>query len=229
MSTLTQLQTALRGRVGNPTVTDVPDATLTDLINRAIEEIEDRYRFRKNRKTTSITTVDGQADYNLPATSLVVMSVGDASNNSHLEQKDDAWYLANRGQYYNTSGVAQKGKPLYYVPYGDYIMLLPVPDASTYSIRVAYRAQYTALVAGIDSPEIPSVWHEGVLKLARAKFYDDRQDTAKYQQYYNDWKMWVEEKPVEVDEENFWDNQQGVIVPTLARAQSQLDWFHSTP
>lgn len=229
MSTLTQLQTALRSRVGNPTTADVPDATLTDLINRSIEEIEDRYRFRNNRKNSSFTTVASQPSYNLPSDFLNVMAVGDTTNGVKLEQKDDQWFLSNRGQFYDSAGVAYEGKPLYYIPYRGYITLLPVPDASSYAIRVSYKNAYVPLATGTDEPLIPSVWTEGILKLARAKFYDDRQDSAKHQQYYNDWKTWVAEKPVEVDEDNFWDNQQGVIIPTLAPAQPRLDWFNATP
>lgn len=218
---LLEIRTSLRSRVGNPSTTDVPDATLDDIANRAYVQITDRYKFFKNRKLCYFTTVAGQQKYELPTSSLVVLSVADLTNKIELDMKDDTW--GNNNQWDGTT----TGRPTDYVRYRGWMQLYPVPNGS-YNIQVYYKYSVDKLVIDGDTPVIPLEWHEGIVLLGRYIYWDDKGDIPKAQYAMNAYKeMWLADKPDEMDDELMATNKLGVIVPTKSPSTRRLDFDHA--
>ncbi len=216
---LVTMRTKLRKRVGNPTVTDVPDVDLTGHINTAYHEIANSYRFRMVRKLCTFDTVASQAEYGLPSDCLAVLKARNSTSEHRLEKMDD-----RKGA--ELENVSTEGDPTKYIRYRDWITLVPTPDG-VYTIQLHYKADVSDLSADADEPVVPSVWHEGIIKLARYYYYDEEGDIPKAQSSYNVYELWASRKPVEVDEEKV-DFDSGVTIPSLGTSSTErFDFDHS--
>lgn len=216
---LTTLQTRLRERIGNPTTSDVPDATLTIRLNEAYETIWDRFRFHSNRgKNTSITTVASTNSYAMASTIDVVRSVRDNTNGVKLRKlMQREWEEINQG--------STTGKPTGYYTDGTNLYLDPNPDGA-YVIQIEHRKSYTALSAGGDSPSLPSSWHLGVVLLARYYHWEVTSNWQNAQVADLAYKNWLSDKTDEIDEETFADSSFNVQPETLEVSLNRLDFDH---
>jgi hypothetical protein len=208
---LATLRSRLRKRIGNPDTSDVTDADLTDIINQAYKDIADRFRFHQVRRLCSFDTVSGSKNYELPSALVSIINVRDRTSGDKLTKtdlRDDASQESEDDD--------DQGQPLYYIRLRNFIRLEPTPDG-VYKIEIFYKAGITDLSADGDSPILPDPWHEGILKLARHYYYDQKPDVAKAQYALQMYQSWVSTKPVEVDEEKK-DLDKGVVIPTLQRA-----------
>lgn len=208
---LSDMRTRLRKTIGNPDTTDVPDADLNELINLAYRDIAGRYRFHTVRKLCQFTTVDGTERYGLPTDCEVVLRVRDVTNGTKLRKRGDRFAAVQEA-----SDDEVTGKPTDYVRQRDWILLDPTPD-DAYVMELYYKAGITDLDADTDEPILPEAWHEGILKLARHKFYDDSGDIPKATYALANYDSWLSTKPIEFDEEKK-DIDQGVEIPTLKNA-----------
>jgi hypothetical protein len=200
---LLQLRTRLRTRIGSPTVTDVPNATLDEHLNDAYKDICDKYRFRSTRKQCYFPTVAGTDKYTTPTDCLVVMSVRNTTTPCRLVKRNLIWA--------DKQGTKVSGAPTDYVLYRNYIELWSNPD-DVYNIQLTYRAEPDTMTDDASEPVIPVSWHEGIHILGRFKYWDSVGDVdrAKYAKViYNDW---VSAKSDEIGEEEFWDQDKGVDV-----------------
>lgn len=217
------LTTALsdyRSRIGNPSTAEVADVTLTSVLNYSIREIATKYKFLVYRVEGTINTVNGTSDYILPANVNVVRSVWDVTNKMKLRKAGDRFNAESLTNFTINS------KPQWYLRIGRSIRLYPTPDA-VYVIKYLGKQIPTDLVAGGDLITLPDPWLDGMLKLARSKYYDDiAHDVTKAIEAMNSWQMWLSTQPVEIDEENV-DNDRGVDMPTLGLTEPRLDWDHS--
>lgn len=216
-----QIRTRLRKLVGNPTATDVPDADLNEVINEAYQELCDEYRFRATRELATFSTAANVNAYALPTNSLVLMGVKDCTNDVRLRKRNHDWVMSQ------TSDTDSPGKPTNYARYEDYIKLFPTPDG-VYSINIYYRIYIADLSADADIPVIPVPWHRGLIRFARYKYYDALGQIQMAQYTYRAWQVWLNNKPTEVDEEEFYEGAMtGVEVTTLGTASKALDFDHS--
>lgn len=217
---LTAALADLRTRIGNPNTTEMPDATLTSILNYAQREIATKYKFLIFRVEGSIPTIIGTSDYALPSNVKVVRSVWDVTNKIKLRKAGERFNAESLANYTVNS------KPLWYMRIGNNIRLYPTPDA-VYTIKYFGKQVPTDLVAGGDLVVLPDTWIDGLLKLTRAKYYDDiAHDITKAIEAMNSWQLWLQTQPTEIDEENV-DNDRGVEMPTLGWTGPRLDWDHS--
>lgn len=217
-TTLSSLRTLLRKRIGNPSTTDVPDSDLTELINYAHREIVNKFPFKVNRGETSFNTVAGTQSYSMPTDVFVTRKLYDSTNKRRLVQKGE--------RYFSEHAFDDNGQPMYYVRIGSTLRLLPTPD-DVYTIKHIYKAKITDLSADGDTVLTGQNWDEGLLKLARVKYYTDlKPDIPKATFFTNDYKLWLQDQPTEVAEESD-DIDTGVELPTLAgTSDSRLDFDH---
>lgn len=215
---LSEMRTILRSRIGNPTIVDVPDSVLDQELNAAYQDIVDRYRFHKARKRCQFDTVIGQARYDLPSDVLSVFRVKDMTNNVKLTKWGD--------RQLSVADVTE-AKPTRYVRYRDYIELWPTPDG-VYTIEVYYKYAHGKMTADDDQPGLPSVWHEGIMVKAKYNYYMNiANDQPKAVMAYEGWKLWVQDKPTEIDEESV-DIDSGVeVVPLSTPITERLDFDHA--
>lgn len=228
---LDAMRTQLRQRIGSPTATDVTDATLTDHLNSAYLDIADRYRFHKARKRCQFRTVQGEPRYDMPSDLLAIYRISDTTNNVKLEKWGDR-------QLSSRTDTTTQGKPLRYVRYRDWVELDPLPDygnglafddplVTGYLMEVFYKYAIAAMVGDADVPGIPSSWHEGIVRMAKYYYYENIADAPKAAMAYEAFKLWVSDKPTEIDEESV-DIDSGVEVLSLSRRVSpRLDFDHA--
>jgi len=208
MASYKELIDTLRVKVGNPSTAEVDDLVLGRLINNATEEIQDKYKFLKARKVTTFPTVSGSALYMLPSDCVSAFSLWNTSagNRGKLTKRDENWL--------STQQDLQNGPPTDYVRQRGWVQLVPTPDA-VYTIRLMYKVSYTKMVDDMDEPVLPLPWHQGIWRLARFLYWDEKGDLAKAQWAQAVWTQWVSDKPNEMEEEDMMDNTEGVILPFL--------------
>lgn len=207
MSTHVLMRTSLRSKVGNPTTTEVPDATLTRFLNEAQRFIGGRYPFNETRCVKTFDTVAGTARYTVPTNLLSLFRLWDDTNKKKI-QKRGVRFLATARKN------VPDGKPLYYVRTKDWFQLIPTPDA-IYTLNIYYFQDTTDLAADGDVPVLPAGWHDGIVVKARHLYYDERGDIGKAIYAKNEWKDWVSDKPSEIDLEKDDLEDAGVIVAEL--------------
>jgi hypothetical protein len=212
---LFEMRTQLRSRIGNPTITDVPDSVLTQELNAAYLDIEDRYRFHKARKRCQFLTVPGQSRYDLPSDVLSVFRVSDETNHRKMikiGERDAPQTLA---------------KPMRYVRYRDWLELDPTPDG-VYTMEVYYKYFHGRMSEDQHVPGLPLAWHEGIVVLAKYNYYINiATDQVKAGAAYQAWELWIRTKPTEIDEESV-DIDSGVeVVPLNMSTTDRLDFDHS--
>jgi len=220
-----QLKTLLRKRIGSPSLTDVPDANLTEHLNNSVVELMDRYRTPKARDRAKFSTTAGADKYHVDSVADAVLKVWDRTNNRRLEKvgvrtvADTEW-----------DGLAAqiRGKPEKYARFQGYIQLIPIPDG-VYVIEFYYHAIPVALVNDGDVPQMPPAWHRGIAIYASYLYYaDENKDRAKASSDYNEFSTWASTKRDEIAEEAV-DIDSGVELPTLSQGSSKrLDFDHSS-
>lgn len=205
--------------IGNPSVADVTDVTLKAITNQAYRDIATKFAFKGARKRTSFTTIAGISEYNLPSDCDSIRRVWDSSNNRRLVKRGDAW-LADQA-------VSENGQPLSYVPFNNYIQLVPPPD-DVYTIQLNYNASIGDLVADTDVPVIPATWHYAIQLYASWVYYDSiKPDYTKATYRMGVFDKWVSGRATDIEAEKQ-DIDSGVEVPTLAGGSSpRLDFDHS--
>lgn len=204
---LTTARSTLRSKIGSPNTTDVPDITLTRLVNAAYREVGTKYPFNEIRCLTSFATVAGQARYNLPSDLAVIRKLWDDTNKKRLTK---------RGMRYLSAVPMnlQDAKPRSYVRGPTWIQLVPQPDA-IYNILLYYDTSIGDLVNDNDTFVLPLAWHDGIVLKARHLYYDERGDIGKAIYAKNEWKDWLTDKPSEIDQEKDDMEDVGVILSDL--------------
>lgn len=206
---LITMRTRLRARIGNPDTTDVPDSDLSRIINSAYTDVADRFRFHKVRKLCTFPTASGTQDYGLPTDLLDIIKVRDQTNGRQLRKVD----YNDAAEKNEKAGSVLRQQPMHYLRYRNFIRLEPTPDGA-YVVEMFYRAGIVDLALDADAPVVPVPWHEGIVKLARHYFYDEKGDIPKSQYALSIYNSWLSTKPIEVDEEKR-DLDRGVKIPSL--------------
>jgi len=222
---LETIVTRLRQSIGNPSISDVADATLQQLVNDCYEEIGDKFRFFKARKVCTFDTIAGISTYTLPTASVELMRVYDMMNKKIQSMTSDAEAQTLRQDETDSS---LWGFPTNYTHYRDWIRFIPVPNG-IYKMEIYYRVVMTPLSASTDEPIFPLPWHRGILLLSRYNYFElIASDVPKAISARNAYSIWLENKPDEVAEE-LRRSDRGVIVPTLSEwpGSERLDFDHA--
>jgi len=214
------MQTRVRSQVGNPTAIDVTDDVIRGLVNDAYIEIAEKFRFHTARRICRFDTIIGTTDYDLPTDAVELMRVRDNTSEKLLRPLPDNMLAA-------LTGTATQGKPLYFHRYKNYVHLHPIPDAVV-QIEIFYKVNMGLLVADSDVPLLPVAWHTGIVRLARYNYYSFvKVDVPKAIAAKNEYKEWLSDKPVELEEELRYSDF-GVSIAALAKDDSEsLDFEHS--
>jgi hypothetical protein len=214
---LTNMRTLLREHIGNAPESEVDNNKLNTLLSLANTDISDRYRFHKARKICRFDTVAGQDNYDLPTAMTALLRAQDVTNFRKLTKVGDRQYSSRTSD--------SQGKPEKYVRYRGYIQLIPIPDG-VYTIEIFYRYAAIDLTTEDQSPEIPSVWHYGIVLYAKYLYRSAQGDVPKRDAAMEEFKLWVSDKPTEIDEESV-DIDSGVEIPTLTDGSTRLDFDNS--
>ena len=203
----------LRGKIGNPTVANIADLELAGNLNTAYSFIAGRYPFSELRKVVSFSTVVGTDRYTVPADLNFMKRLWDDTSKKKIFKRG-ARFVASVPLNWAT------GRPRFYFRTDDWIQILPSCD-KIYSLMLYYQSQPAVLVAGTDTPVIPTAWHDGWVLKARHIYYDGKGDIGKAIYAKNEWKEWVSDKPSEVDMEKEDLDDVALELPELGEWASQ--------
>lgn len=206
--TLVNIRTALRTTIGNPSTSQVADSVLTAVINRAIKEIADKYRFHATRKVATFSTIAATDKYVLPSDYNVLMKVAIQTTGKYRPLRKTSF------GFINANPTQSNQQPSRYAVVQNYLQVWPTPDA-VYSIQLMYRFNPVALSSDSDTSPFPSAWDDGVKYCSRHMYWDDNGDVAKAVYALNKYNQWLEGKSDEIGLEYFADWEQGVSIPTL--------------
>ena len=217
---LSELEIMVRKRIGNPSLTDVPNANLDTHINNAYQEIFDKYKFKRRRGRARFTTIVGQDKYTVNTLTDIIFKAWDRTNGVPLEFIGKT-KLAEMDYDASPNNLVQNGKPAKWAFIETYFQVLPPPDGA-YCIEFVYRVILSLLSQPSDTPIIPLSWHRGIGILASSIYYgDEGTDITKSEFHQRAFDKWVADKPVEEHEQTEAIDS-GVEVPTLKQSGTDI-------
>lgn len=157
------------------------DNTATDrLLNRSWWELQSAVRFSEGEGETTLTLVDGTAEYDMPTSDImaiqsVVLQEIDADDYNRLIRIDDWNMFAKRDD-------VDTDVPTHYSRRNDQLIFWPCPDEA-YSVLIKYRKTLQDIQT--TGPEIPQEWHELILWGAASRGFDLRGDVNRAQVFRN--------------------------------------------
>lgn len=160
MLSLPTLRLELRKHLGQDE-DDLPDDDADLLLNRTYWEILEKFHIRETESSTTITTVAGQREYELPPSfeSLRISSFVDPDSGQHT--KLDRISIKDYENIYQDDSDAE-GPPTKYYRQNDSIVLWPTPD-QVYTIVIYYLQTLDDLSDADPNPALPKSWQELVL------------------------------------------------------------------
>lgn len=206
-----ELKARLRVATKNPSVTELSDAAAGAYINSGYTDLASRYPYHQTRKRCTFDTEVGEEKYQLPTDLTALYRVKNMTHGYKVWKSGDR-LVADR----LTDGF--RSRPLKYVRYRNYIEFAPTPNAVE-TIEIWYNAVPAILVADADVLVLPVTWHDGVWMRAKWYYMIDRGDLAQKASADADYKLWLSDKPSEIDEETR-DMDSGVEMPELTRGFS---------
>lgn len=180
---LSGFRTAIRTRLGVPSSDAFyTDTVLTDLTNSAIAFLSGEADWRWLEKSASISCVNADADYAVPADYRRTIAIIDADG-VVLRRKpfDELQFMTT----------ATDDTPHFFTIFGGFVHVRPVPNG-TFTLTHYYVGEETALSSGTDTPALPTRWHDVAVEYAcylakmRAGNYNEAEANLKVYQ------RWVE-------------------------------------
>lgn len=158
----------------------------------AVGEVARNVRLAANEATTTITTVAGTQDYNVPAGTVRVLSVFDTQTDDPLE---DITRVTLDDQ------PDSRGRPTSYALYGGSLSLYPTPDQA-YSLSLRYLRQGATPVADSDVVAtvtgIPEDYLFGLVAYARARLFYLEDDAEMAAVWQGQWQQTVQKLKADV-------------------------------
>jgi len=158
--TLRQILDELRLNLGKISSATVSDDRMKVWVNNCQIELLTAFQFFQNEKKVKTAMVIGQAEYSLPKDCIAIYDLRDNSAKRKIR----------RTHYRKIDNVdfSVSGAPTHYIRFGNYIQLIPVPDA-TNELMLRYCVSPSALSSDDDVPVVPVTWHEAILLGAESR------------------------------------------------------------
>ena len=211
-----QLKDRLRLALKNPDTIDDPDIDLGGYVNSGYTDLAGRFAYHQTRKRTSFTTEAGYHRYELPCDLTALLRVMDVVAGQKLIKMGDRYLASRRNEL--------QYPPSRYIRYRNYIELIPTPNDAR-EIELFYIAVPCMLETDEDIPVLPVTWHDGIVLRAKWYYWMDKGDQAQTAFAFNNFNVWVADKPNEIEEESV-DIDSGVEMPTLSRGYGR-GWHSS--
>lgn len=141
-------------------------------------------------------SVANQSQYSVPADCLILRSINfmGSGDSSYLKLK--GLTLNEFDEYMNgwDGGVYGAGTPVVFMIYADKITFFPTPDTSILqAIKIYYNRTPVDVVDSSGTPDIPSIYHEALVKYCLQQAYELDEDidatALKEKQFVDDVKL----------------------------------------
>lgn len=129
--------------------------------------------------TATANAVADQQEYSLPVNALVIKSI------SYKGPDDTAYYklkglsMPQLDEYMDgwSGNPDIASTPLVYTIFGSSIILFPTPDrAQSAALKIFYNRSPVDVTAGADTPDLPLLYHDALLKLCLQQAYEMDED-----------------------------------------------------
>lgn len=152
--TRAQLVSEVTYTVGNRT--DLATEAI-DWVKRAYAYITESYELPEALATSTVATVAGTRNYDLPADYFSVYTVRNTTEDNKLIQVSPT--------YYDSLATDRSDSPTHYAIFSNDIWLYPTPDAVE-TIQLRYRKQFAELSSDSTVHELPIAWEVVLVSLA---------------------------------------------------------------
>lgn len=140
--------------------------------------------YNEDTNPTANYTINGYSDLvSIPASTIFIKALFNKDKVTLLELTSNT--------FIDSQGFASRGQPTKWTRRGANIKLFPPPD-SNYNLRLTIRGKpvvFSVTSPGTTTPEISTLWHEGISLLAQAKILQGLNEFDRSQEIYQ--KHWV--------------------------------------
>jgi len=185
---VSDIQTRVKRQFGDESGVQVTDADILRWINDGMRQIvQNNEGLLEKSATTNL--VASQQDYTLPIDLLILTLIsckvtGESSYTplrhfsfTDFNVKIDGWDEA-------TGSIA---RPELYTIYENEIKLFPIPDSSvTSGLKIYYKRIPTDVTLTTETPELPTLYHEALVKYCLAQAYEMDEDFSASTQKLNE-------------------------------------------
>lgn len=148
---------------------NVTDAEIVLLINSAIDEIGIADYWPWLEASTTVTLVDSQQNYDLPADFEFAVALVDDDHDKTIPYISPQQYFHNYGNDTGNEGTEFE----FWTIWDDDIYLHPIPEAAdTDRFTLYYYKTPTQLSTGATAPEFHEAFHQMVVEYVKWKLYD---------------------------------------------------------
>lgn len=166
--TLADIKTLCEYKTNNSRLWNKYDAAT--LANAAANRVATDMGFHAKERVSSTPTVNAQRTYSLPSDFLFLtgdptIEFADGTDRHLVPVTVQELDIAHPND-------ATPGEPTHYSITGDTVVLYPVPNNATSTIRIRYSPTPAAMGATTDSPGVPARYHDLVMDRLVADLYE---------------------------------------------------------
>ena len=172
-----QIQDYIKRQFGDESGVQVTDDDIIRWINAAQRQIV--LQNESLLEVTSVTdTVIGEQTYTLPVDLLKLRGIQYRSSDTQPYYRLKGYSLAEFNEKIDGwDGTTDSSDPICYTIYANEIQLFPVPStAVTAALKVYYNRQPVTVVTTADTPELPLLYHDTIVKYCLQQAYEMDED-----------------------------------------------------
>lgn len=193
---VSEIMTHVKRTFGDESGVQATDADIIRWINVAQRQIVLQNE-TLHEKIGTASSVLNQMDYSFPSDLLILRSIAYKELNGITYMPLDFLDFAKFNEYirdWDTAGNNVNGTPVIYSIYSNQFKLWPVPDTAVASgIKIFFNRTPVDVVLSSDTPDVPLIYHDSVVKLCLQQAYEMDEDwdasTVKAQQVDSELKL----------------------------------------
>lgn len=172
-----EIQTYIKRQFGDESGVQVTDTDIIRWINSAQKQIVLQNESLLD-KTATTTTVVGQQTYDLPVDLLKLTSISYRISTTTPYYRLKGYSLAVFNERIDGwDGTTETGNPNCYTISENKIILFPIPSAAVISgLKIYYCRKPVAVVLTTDTPELPELYHDTIIKFCLQQAYEVDED-----------------------------------------------------
>lgn len=171
---VSDIQTRVKRQFGDESGVQVTDEDIIRWINDGMRQIvlQNETLFEKTSLTSSVAS---QEDYTLPADLLILRGISYRGPGDTAYFRLNGYSLNEFNEYIDgwDGSAHMQGVPVGYTIFEQKIKLFPIPaDNTTDAIKIYYNRMPTEVSGPTDIPEIPTLYHETLVKYCLSQAYE---------------------------------------------------------
>jgi hypothetical protein len=172
-----EIQTYIKRQFGDESGVQVTDADIIRWINSAQKQIVLQNESLLE-ETVTTNSVLGQQSYSLPVDLLKLRGIQYRASTTTAYFRLKGYSLAEFNEKADGwDGTTESGNPICYTIYENNITVFPIPDTSiAAAFKVYYNRKPVAVSLTTDTPELPELYHDTIIKFCLQQAYEVDED-----------------------------------------------------